>query len=178
MDTKEIILLLMTSPPLFSSSLRRRAESGGEEDQVGNVNYFFREEGSFVISTDPRKLDIDVVFGFLVQAKWWPELTSESLERALRHSLCFSLKESGRQIGFARIITDFVTYAYLCDVYIVEERRGRGLGTWLIRSVLEHPDLKNLKRVSLITHHAQDFYRGLGFCFLPDCNCYMEAWRR
>ena len=86
--------------------------------------------------------------------------------------------QSGRQIGFARIITDFVTYAYLCDVYIVEERRGRGLGTWLIRSVLEHPDLKNLKRVSLITHDAQDFYRGLGFCFLPDCNCYMEAWRR
>jgi len=144
---------------------------------VDNVNYFLQEKGTFTISTDPGKLDFDVVFGFLAQAKWWTELTSESLERALRHSLCFSLKECGRQIGFARIITDFVTYAYLCDVYIVEERRGRGLGSWLIHSVLEHPDLKNLKRVALITHDAQDFYLGLNFCFLPDCNCYMERLR-
>ena len=144
---------------------------------MDNVNYFLQEKGTFTISTDPGKLDFDVVFGFLAQAKWWTELTSESLERALRHSLCFSLKECGRQIGFARIITDFVTYAYLCDVYIVEERRGRGLGSWLIHSVLEHPDLKNLKRVALITHDAQDFYLGLNFCFLPDCNCYMERLR-
>jgi len=144
---------------------------------VDNVNYFLQEKGTFTISTDPGKLDFDVVFGFLAQAKWWTELTSESLERALRHSLCFSLKECGRQIGFARVITDFVTYAYLCDVYIVEERRGRGLGSWLIHSVLEHPDLKNLKRVALITHDAQDFYLGLNFCFLPDCNCYMERLR-
>jgi GNAT superfamily N-acetyltransferase len=141
---------------------------------MSNVNYFLREKNSFVISTDPGALDVEAVFAFLAQAKWWTELTRESLERALSHSLCFSLKEGDRQIGFARVITDFVTYAYLCDVYIVAERRGRGLGSWLIRSALEHPDLKKLKRVALITHDAQDFYLGLDFRFLPNCSCYME----
>jgi GNAT superfamily N-acetyltransferase len=139
-----------------------------------NVNYFLRMQDDFVISTDPESLDLDVVFEFLAQAKWWTELTRESLERALRNSLCFSLKEGDRQIGVARVISDYVTYAYLCDVYIVEERRGKGLGSWLIRSVLEHPDLKHLKRVALITHDAQDFYLDLDFRFLPNSNWYME----
>jgi GNAT superfamily N-acetyltransferase len=93
---------------------------------------------------------------------------------ALRNSLCFSLLEGGRQIGLARVITDCVTYAYLCDVYIVEDRRGKDLGSWLIRCVLEHPDLKHLKRVAIITHDAQTFYLGLDFRFTLDSNCYME----
>ncbi len=141
---------------------------------MNDVNYFLREKDSFVISTDPCATDLEAVFAFLTEAKWWIELTRESLERALRHSLCFSLKEGDRQIGFARVITDFVTYAYVCDVYIIAERRGRGLGSWLIQSALEHPDLKRLKRVALITHDAQDFYLSLNFRFLPNCNCYME----
>jgi GNAT superfamily N-acetyltransferase len=144
---------------------------------VDSVNYFLRQKDRFLISTDPGKLDFDVIFGFLAQAKWWPDLTNESLERALRHSLCFSLMEPGRQIGFARVITDFVTYAYLCDVYIAEERRRRGLGSWLIHSVLEHPDLTRVKRVALITHDAQNFYLGMNFSFVPNCNCYMERLR-
>jgi GNAT superfamily N-acetyltransferase len=141
------------------------------------VNYFLREQGNFVISTDPRDLDETAVFGFLAEAKWWTELTKESLERALSNSLCFSLKEGGRQIGLARVITDYVTYAYVCDVYLVKEQRGRGLGSWLIHSVLEHPELKQLKRVALITHDAQSFYLNLGFSFLPDNNCYMERFQ-
>lgn len=141
---------------------------------MGYVNYFLREQDNFVISTDPNLLDKDTVFGFLKQAKWWPGLTQESLALALHHSLCFSLLESGRQIGLARVITDCVTYAYLCDVYIVEERRGQGLGSWLIRCVLEHPNLRNLKRVALITHDAQTFYLGLDFQFTTHPNCYME----
>ena len=144
---------------------------------MDNVNYFLRQKDSFLISTDPNELDFDVVFGFLAQTKWWPELTNESLERALRPSLCFSLMEWGRQIGFARVITDFVTYAYLCDVYIAEERRRRGLGSWLIQSVLEHPDLRKVKRLALITHDAQNFYLGMDFCFAPNSNCYMERLR-
>ena len=139
-----------------------------------DVNYFLREQGNFVISTDPHLLDADAVFGFLKQAQWWPGLTQESLARALHNSLCFSLLENGRQIGVARVITDKVTYAYLCDVYIAEERRRRGLGSWLIRCVLEHPDLSTLKRVALITHDAQPFYLGLDFQFNTHSNCYME----
>jgi GNAT superfamily N-acetyltransferase len=138
---------------------------------VGNVNYFLRERDTFVISTDPSLLDVDTVFGFLAQAQWWAGLTRELLDRALRNSLCFSLFEDGRQIGLARVITDCVTYAYLCDVYIMEKRRGQGLGSWLIRCVLEHPDVRNLKRVALITHGAQTFYLGLDFRFTSQ---YME----
>jgi len=141
---------------------------------VGNVNYFLRERETFVISTDPSLLDVDAVFGFLAQAQWWTGLTRESLDRALRNSLCFSLFEDGRQIGLARVITDCVTYAYLCDVYIIEKRRGRGLGSWLIRCVLEHPDVRNLKRMALITHDAQTFYLGLDFRFTSHSDCYME----
>jgi GNAT superfamily N-acetyltransferase len=141
---------------------------------VANVNYFLRERDSFVISTDPALVDVSAVFGFLAQAQWWTGLSRESLERALRNSLCFSLLEDSRQIGLARVITDRVTYAYLCDVYIVQERRGQGLGSWLVRCVLEHPDLKNLKRVALITHDAQTFYLGLDFRFTSHSNCYME----
>jgi GNAT superfamily N-acetyltransferase len=114
------------------------------------------------------------VFAFLDQAQWWTGLTHESLDRAIRNSLCFSLIEDGRQIGLARVITDYVTYAYICDVYIMEQRRRKGLGSWLIRSVLDHPDLKNLKRVALITHDAQAFYLGLDFRFASDSNSYME----
>ena len=144
------------------------------EEIVHDVNYFLRERDCFLISTDPLHLDTEVVFGFLAQVKWWTELTRESLERALRNSLCFSLTESGRQIGMARVITDYVTYAYLCDVFIEKERRGQGLGSWLVRCVLEHPDLNHLKRVALITHDAQTFYLGLDFRFSLHPNCYME----
>lgn len=130
--------------------------------------------GKFVISTDPGLLDTEAVLEFLAEAKWWADLTVESLDRALRHSLCFSLLEEGRQIGMARVITDYVTYAYLCDVFIVEERRGQGLGSWLIRSILEHPDLSNLKRIALITHSAQTFYLDLGFQLISHPDGYME----
>ncbi|AXC14085.1 Histone acetyltransferase HPA2 [Acidisarcina polymorpha] len=141
------------------------------------VNYFLRQRDEFLVSTDPALLDRSAVYAFLAEARWWTELTPESLARALEHSLCFSLVEGGRQIGFARVITDRVTFAYLCDVFITEPWRGRGLGSWLIRSVLEHPDLICLKRISLITHDAQQFYLGLNFRFSPDCASYMERLR-
>src|SRR5258708_15985025 len=98
---------------------------GDVRDSVVDVNYFRQERGSFVISTDPGCLDADAVFKLLEQAQWWTGLTHESLERALRNSLCFSLIEGDRQICLARVITDYATYAYLCDVYITEERRGQ-----------------------------------------------------
>jgi len=142
---------------------------------VSDVNYFLRKKNGFVISTDPAALDKDAVFEFLLEAKWWTELTRESLELALRHSLCFSLKgKNRRQIGVARVITDYSTYAYLCDVFIVEEHRRRGLGSWLIRSILDHPDLKHLKRIALITHDAQTFYLRLDFRFALQPDHYME----
>jgi GNAT superfamily N-acetyltransferase len=144
---------------------------------VTDVNYYRRQKGIYVISTDPHVLDEDAVFRFLAQAKWWTDLTHESLAHALKNSLCFALLEDTRQIGLARVITDYVTYAYLCDVYLVEERRRQGLGSWLIRCVLEHPDLTHLKRIALITHDAQTFYLGLDFNFTSHPDRYMERIR-
>lgn len=138
------------------------------------MNYYRQQRDNFVISTDPDCIDKHAVFEFLAQTQWWTELTHESLNRALRNSLCFSLFESNRQIGLARAITDYSTFAYLCDVYIVEERRAQGLGSWLIRCVLDHPDLKDLKRVALITHDAQPFYLGFDFHFASHPHSYME----
>jgi GNAT superfamily N-acetyltransferase len=138
------------------------------------MNHFLRKKGEFMISTDPELLDSVAIYEFLSEAKWWADLTPESLARALRNSMCFSLLESGRQIGIARVITDYATFAYLCDVFIIEERRRQGLGTWLIRSVLEHPDLRSLKRVALITHDGQNFYLGLDFHIVSHPDRYME----
>lgn len=138
------------------------------------MNYFLREQAGFLITTNPKLLDRDAVFGFLAQTKWWSDLTPDSLDRALRNSLCFSLLEEHRQIGMARVITDYITYAYLCDVFIVAERRRQGLGSWMVRCVLEHPDIKVLKRVALLTHDAQTFYLGLDFQFAAHPNNYME----
>jgi GNAT superfamily N-acetyltransferase len=148
-----------------------------QRGSVVDVDYFRRERDGFVISTDPDLLDTNAVFEFLAQARWWNNLTHESLGRALRNSMCFSLLEADKQIGLARVITDCVTYAYLCDVFITEDRRGQGLGSWLIRCVLDHPELKDLKRVALITHDVQDFYLRLDFLFLTCPECYMERLR-
>lgn len=139
-----------------------------------DVNYFRREKGGFILSTDPCSLNIEAILGFLAETKWWAVLTEQSLKRALLNSLCFSLLEGDCQIGFARVISDYVTYAYLCDVFIVESRRRQGLGSWMIQCVLEHPDLQHLKRVALITHDAQAFYLRLDFHFASQSDCYME----
>ena len=135
---------------------------------------FDRQNGIYSVRTGSGSVDLDAVYEFLKTAPWASGLSREALDRAMRHSLCFSLFEESRQIGFARVITDYATYAYMCDVFIVETRRGRGLGSWLIRCILEHPDVGSLKRISLITHDAQDFYRHLGFQFASHPDRYME----
>ena len=121
--------------------------------------------GKFSVRTDPDAIDFEAVYTFLSRTPWASGLSREAMQRALRESLCFSLFEQQRQIGLARVITDYTTYAYLCDVYVLEPQRGQGLGSWLMRCVLEHPNIVSLKRISLLTHDAQDFYLRLGFQF-------------
>lgn len=127
--------------------------------------------GEFAIHTSPDLIDFDAVYVFLSAAPWASGLSRETLNRALRNSLCFSLFERDSQIGLARVITDYATYAYLCDVYIIPNRRNAGLGTWLMHCVLEHSEIHPLKRVALITHDAQRFYLRLGFQFAPIHHC-------
>ncbi|WP_260706992.1 GNAT family N-acetyltransferase [Edaphobacter flagellatus] len=130
--------------------------------------------GTFHILTDQNALDLTAIQSFLNNAPWSYGLPLSKLKKALRHSLCFSLLENHVQIGLARVITDYTTYAYLCDVYILEEFRGQGLGSWLIQCVLEHPELQGLRRISLLTHDAQTFYKPLGFAPLLQPERYME----
>lgn len=119
--------------------------------------------GAHLVSTDPGRLDFDVIHGFLSRSYWSAGVPRETLRRAIAGSLCFGLYEDGRQIGFARAVTDRATYAYLADVFVIESHRGRGLGVWLIESLLAHPDLQGLRRFALATRDAHSLYARFGF---------------
>jgi len=97
--------------------------------------------------------------------------------RGIRHSLCFGLYDGEAQIGFARVVTDYVAVAHLCDVYVLDEYQGQGLGTWLIRTVLEHPELQSIRRWTLATSDAHDFYARFGFGPIGNPDRYMELLR-
>src|SRR5262245_12141742 len=104
------------------------------------------ERGEYTVSTDPVRLGVAAVHAFLSRSYWSPGVPTEVVARAVRGSLCFGLYHRERQVGFARVITDGATFAYLCDVYVLEEHRGRGLGSWLIEAVVSHPALQGLRR--------------------------------
>jgi GNAT superfamily N-acetyltransferase len=146
-----------------------------------------RRDG-YLISTDPALLDAEAIHHFLSRAYWSEGIPLNTVQRALEGSLCFALYEvesqaeamdAGRvqQIGLARVITDFATFAYLCDVYVLEEHRGRGLGKWLIECVLESPRLQGLRRWVLVTRDAHGLYREAGFTDLAAPERYMEIAR-
>jgi GNAT superfamily N-acetyltransferase len=117
----------------------------------------------FLISTDRTLLDVDAIASFLAGAYWAQGRTRDTIERSLENSIVFGLYHAGRQIGLARVITDKATFAYLADVYIDEAYRGRGLGKWLIGSLLGHPDLQGRVRWLLATRDAHAFYRPFGW---------------
>ena len=125
------------------------------------------------ISDDPGEVDFDVVHGFLTTSYWARGIRREIVERAVENSMPFSLKDATRQIGFARVITDRTTFGYLADVFVVDEHRGRGLGAWLVDTVLGHPDLQGLRRWLLATRDAHGLYAIHGFTALADPSIYM-----
>ena len=117
----------------------------------------------FTISTDRSKLDRAAIHEFLTGSFWARGIPREIVDRSIEGALCFGLFENGRQIGFARVITDAATFAYLADVYVLESHRGRGLATWLMESILTHPELQGLRRWMLVTRDAHGLYRKVGF---------------
>jgi len=131
----------------------------------------------FTVSTDPARLDVDAIHAFLTTAYWCEGIPRETVARSLAGSLCFGLYEGPRQIGLARVVTDFTTFAYLCDVYILPEFRGRGLGHWLMEHVMAHPDLQGLRRFSLVTRDAHELYRAFGFTEVQSPERHMEIVR-
>jgi ribosomal protein S18 acetylase RimI-like enzyme len=119
----------------------------------------------YEISDDPARLDIAAIHAYLTRSYWSPGVPLEIVQRAIRHSLCFGAYESARgaQAGFARVVTDHATFAYLCDVFVLEEHRGRGLAKRMIRQVMAHPAVTGARRVMLATRDAHDLYRQAGF---------------
>lgn len=118
---------------------------------------------AYLISTDPNKLDSSFIHTFLSQSYWAAGIPRDTVERSLEHSLAFGVYHGAQQIGLARVISDYTTFAYVADVFIDEHFRGQGLATWLIETVVQHPDLQNLRRWMLFTKDAHDLYRKVGF---------------
>jgi len=135
---------------------------------------FERRRGGAVVSTDRSRLDVDLVHRILSTTYWATGIPREIVERSIAGSIAFGLFEQDRQVGFARVVTDLATYAYLADVFIVEECRGRGLGDWLVESILLHPQLQGLRRFALITRDAAPLYARHGFATPEGPLGYME----
>ncbi len=132
--------------------------------------------GSFLISTDPARLDLDTICGFLSRSYWARQRTRERIEASLQHSLVFGVYDGQRQIGMARIVTDYATFAWLCDVFVDEAYRGRGIGKWLLENVVTCPELQGLKRILLVTDDAQELYAQYGFRPIAHPEGWMERF--
>jgi GNAT superfamily N-acetyltransferase len=127
----------------------------------------WERRGGFTVSDDKARIDLDVVHRFLETAYWCVGIPRRVVERSIAGSMAFGLYEGGHQIGFARVITDGATFAYIGDMFVVEEWRRRGLATWLVECITNHPDLGGLRRWMLATADAQGLYRKFGFA-APD----------
>jgi GNAT superfamily N-acetyltransferase len=137
----------------------------------------WRRDEHYVISTERRRLDLEVIHGFLSRIYWAEGIPREVVARSIEHSLPFGVYEGVEQIGFARVVTDYATFAYLADVFVLEEHRGKGLSKWLVATILAHPELQGLRRFSLMTRDAQELYRKFGFVEAPGRPTYMQRWK-
>jgi GNAT superfamily N-acetyltransferase len=136
--------------------------------------------GGYEISTDPARLDIAAIHAYLTRSYWSPGIPYAIVERAARNSLCFGLyeKAGGSQVGLTRVVTDHATFAYLCDVYVLEEHRGHGLGKFLLSTVMSHPALTGARRAMLGTRDAHGLYRQFGFTDATGTSILMEIVRQ
>jgi GNAT superfamily N-acetyltransferase len=133
----------------------------------------------YEISTDPARLDLHAMHDYLTRSYWSPGIPLDTVERAARNSLCFGVYETaaGRQVGLTRVVTDHATFAYLCDVYVLEAHRGRGLAKWMMREVMAHPALTGARRAMLATRDAHALYRQSGFQDVTASRTLMEILR-
>jgi ribosomal protein S18 acetylase RimI-like enzyme len=140
------------------------------KEALMEIQEYFKD--GFVISTAKEKLQLEEIYAFLGRSYWAENRSKEKVALSLQHSFCFGVYKDQRQMGFARVVTDYSTFAYLCDVYILEEFQNRGLGKWLISVVMSHPELQGFKLWSLVTRDAHGLYRRFGFTELK----YPERW--
>jgi hypothetical protein len=141
---------------------------------------YFREfqRGNYTIYTDPAKLNVEKVHRFLSEYTYWAKnRTLETVRKSMENSLCFGIFFQDNQIGFARVVTDSATFAWLCDVIIVPEHRGAGLGKWMVECIVNHPDLVGIRRIVLATNDAHSLYEKYGgFKQLADPERWMEKF--
>ena len=135
-------------------------------------------QGGFEVSDDAARLDRAMVHRFIALDSYWAKgIPRQTMDKAIDNSPCFGLYGPGGQLGFARVVTDRSTYAYLCDVFVDEAERGAGLGEWLMACVLAHPELQGLRRFSLMTKDAHALYARFGFKPMVDATRYLEIHR-
>jgi GNAT superfamily N-acetyltransferase len=133
------------------------------------------KRGEFEVTTDRTRLEIQIIHNFLaLESEWARGIAREIVERSIEGSLCFGLFHRNRQVGFARVITDSATIAYLGDVFVLKDYRRRGLARWLMKCIVAHPDLQGLRRWILVTADAHDLYRKYGFKPLARPESFME----
>ena len=130
--------------------------------------------GAYSISTDPGLLDRPLIHAFLSRSYWAGGIPRETVDRSIENALCFGVYEGASQVGFARVITDRATVAYLADVFVLESHRGRGLAVWLMEAIRSHPDLQGLRRWILMTRDAHGLYEKSGFRTIEDPGRCME----
>ena len=128
----------------------------------------------YTISTDPARIDLAAVHGYLSRSYWAPEIPIALVKRSLEHSVCFGIYRGDEQVGFGRVITDRATFGYVGDVYVLEAHRGRGLSKWLMECVDAHPELQGFRRWVLVTRDAHDLYRRFGYQNVARPESYME----
>ena len=128
----------------------------------------------YLFSNDEARLQVAVIHGFLRECYWAKGIPEEIVRRSIAHSLCFGVYAGPAQVGFARVITDRATFAYLADVFVLEAHRGRGLAERLLRVILAHPDLQGLRRFLLATRDAHALYAKAGFIALSEPPRWME----
>jgi GNAT superfamily N-acetyltransferase len=129
----------------------------------------------YLISDDPGRLDVAAIHAYLTRSYWATGVPLEIVERSVRNSLCLGLyTAAGAQVGLARVVTDFATFAWLCDVYVLEPHRGRGLSKALMRAVMSHPRLQSVRRITLATRDAHGLYTQFGFTPLAKPESQME----
>src|SRR5450432_653874 len=138
---------------------------------MSDLEYTWNE---FAISTDQSRLQIDVVYNFLVTSYWSTNIPRAIVERSIEHSLCFGVYKSSDQIGFARVVTDCATFGYIADVFILERYRGKGLSKWLMKTILDYPELQGFRRWMLATRDAHGLYQQFGFQTLADPARFLE----
>jgi GNAT superfamily N-acetyltransferase len=129
-----------------------------------------------LVTTDPGRVDLDFVHGFLSQAYWCEGVPRETVRRSIEHAIPFMLFSGGRPAGFARVVSDRATVAYLGDVFVLPEFRGRKLSVWMMECVVAHPELQGLRRWILLTRDAHRLYEKVGFTPIAKPDRWMERW--